>query len=47
MYKFALLAIRCLSEHLGVEGIEYEKFSQVLASSDLDQLDKLLTLPMT
>lgn len=45
MYKFALIAIRCLSEHLGADTIDYEKFSQVLASSDFDKLEKLLTLP--
>jgi hypothetical protein len=45
LFKFALLVIRCLSEYLGAEKLEYELFSHILPSVDFVKLEKLLTLP--
>lgn len=45
LYKFALLTIRCLSENLAADKIQYEKFSHILPTGDFVKLAKLLTEP--
>lgn len=45
LYKFALVVIRCLSETLTANSIKYEKFDQILPSSNLTIIEKLLTEP--
>jgi hypothetical protein len=45
LYKLAKLMIRCLSEDLSFETIQYDKFSNILPSRDFEKLDKLLRLP--
>jgi hypothetical protein len=45
LYKFALLTIRCLSEYLAADKIQYEKFSHILPTGDFVKLAKLLTEP--
>jgi hypothetical protein len=45
LYKLALLTIRCLSENLAADTIQYEKFSHILPTGDFVKLAKLLTEP--
>jgi hypothetical protein len=41
--KFALVVIRCLSETLTADAINYDKFNEILPSSHFAKLEKLLT----
>jgi hypothetical protein len=45
LYKFALVVIRCLSETLSADSINYDKFSQILPSSSFAIIEKLLAEP--
>jgi hypothetical protein len=45
LYKFALLVIRCLSEHLAADAIHFDKYTRILPRADFLKLEKLLTSP--
>ena len=45
LFKFALLVIRCLSEHLAADAIHFDMYGQILPSADFEKLEKLLTSP--
>ncbi|WP_433593161.1 hypothetical protein [Nocardia sp. CA-145437] len=45
LFKFALLAIRCLAEDLAADRIDYQRFGQLVPVSDFGTLDALLTSP--
>ncbi|MEU1207490.1 hypothetical protein [Nocardia sp. NPDC005825] len=45
LFKFALLAIRCLAEDLAADRIDYGRFGQLLPMSDFEAIDALLTSP--